>query len=289
MTLPNAMPPKDPPASPKERAPHGAWDAHVHLVAGDDFPLWDGRVENPAPGLDLDGWLEVFRRHLDTLGFARGVIVHSILYGDDNSVTLEAIRRLGPAFRGVGLVRDGATGAELDRLHAAGVRAVRLNYVHGGVLSWEGAKAMAPLLADRGMHIQMLAFADSHVPELADDVRACPVPVVFDHFGWPDVSHPSDGFKQLVDLVAEGAAYVKLSAPYRVCDAPYQSADNHIATLAEANPKRCLWGSDWPHLMLADAKQPDAGRLFDAFVRAVPDAGMRRQILVDTPSALFDA
>ena len=82
---------------------------------------------------------------------------------------------------------------------------------------------------------------------------------------------------------------MKLSAPYRVCDAPYEAADLHIATLAEANPKRCLWGSDWPHIMLADAKQPDAGALFDAFLRVVPDAGMRRQILVDTPSALFDA
>jgi len=268
--------------------PKGAWDAHVHLVAGDDFPLWDGRVEDPASGLDLDGWLGVFQRHLDTLGFERAVIVHSILYGDDNSVTLEAIRRLGPHIRGVGLVRDGATGQDLDRLYAAGIRAVRLNYVHGGVLTWDGAQTMAPMLADRGMHIQMLAFADQHVPGLADDVRACPVPVVFDHFGWPDLTAVSDGFKQLVELVAEGAAFVKLSAPYRVSDAPYVHADGHIAMLAKANPKRCLWGSDWPHLMLADARKPDAGALFDAFSRAVPDADMRQTILVDTPQSLFD-
>ena len=38
------------------RAPEGAWDCHFHMVAGkEEFALWDGRVENPAPGLDFDG------------------------------------------------------------------------------------------------------------------------------------------------------------------------------------------------------------------------------------------
>ena len=40
------------------------------------------------------------------------------------------------------LVRDGDP-SELDALAAAGVMGIRLNYVHGGVLSWAGAKALA--------------------------------------------------------------------------------------------------------------------------------------------------
>ena len=93
MTLPDAaMPPA--PTPPKRRAPEGSCDAHVHFVAGrHEYPLWDGRVENPASGPDLDGWLALYRAHLDTLGFERGVIVHSILYGTDNAVTVEAVRR----------------------------------------------------------------------------------------------------------------------------------------------------------------------------------------------------
>lgn len=289
-TVSNAIMPNDPAHVPRIKAPVGAWDAHVHLVAGkDEFPLWEGRVENPAPGPDLDGWIDIFRRHLATLGLSRGVIVHSILYGADNTVTLEALRRLGPDFVGVGLVRDGASDADLDRLAHAGVKAIRLNYVHGGVLSWDGALALAPRLADRGMHIQMLMNAHRHMDELEQGVRACPVPVVFDHLGWPDLSlGPAEpGFDRLRGLVADGAAYVKLSAPYRLCNAPYTDAAPHIASLAQANPDRCLWGSDWPHLMLADATLPDAGTLFDAFTAAVPDADTRRRILVDTPDRLF--
>ncbi|NRA98688.1 MAG: hypothetical protein HRU32_02535, partial [Rhodobacteraceae bacterium] len=131
--FPHAVAPSDPPSAPRIKAPEGAWDAHVHLVAGaGEYPLWEGRVEDPAPGPTLDDWLAIFRRHLDTLGLSKGLIVHSILYGADNSVTIEAVRRLGPGFKGVGLVTDDATDSDLDALVAANMVAVRLNYVHGG-------------------------------------------------------------------------------------------------------------------------------------------------------------
>lgn len=289
MDKPHApMPPA--PRAPKLRAPEGACDAHVHLLAAaHEFPLWDGRVENPAPGPDLDGWLTLYRDHLDMLGCTRGLIVHSILYGTDNSVTVEAVRRMGDGFRGVGLLPDDAPDEALDQFADWNMVAVRLNYVHGGVLSWNGAKAMAPALAARGLHIQMLAHADLHIPDLAPDIRALPVDVVFDHIGWPaeDRSTTSEGFKTLCALLSEGHAWVKLSALYRMCDTPYAETDALVAALIAANPERCLWGSDWPHLMLADAKMPQAADLLDAFDRVVPDAALRQRILVDNPAQLF--
>ncbi|WP_227271625.1 amidohydrolase family protein [Roseobacter weihaiensis] len=277
-------------ATPRQRAPDRACDTHVHLLAGaGEFPLWDGRVENPAPGPDLAGWLAKYRAHLEGLGCTRGVIVHSILYGSGNAVTVEAVRRMGTGFRGVGLLPDGATGADLDQFAAWNMAAVRLNYVHGGVLSWEGAKTMAPALAARGLHIQMLAHADRHLADLYDDVHSLPVDVVFDHIGWPaeDLSPESAGFQALCALLAEGKAWVKLSALYRMCDAPYRQTDALVAKLVEANPERCLWGSDWPHLMLAGAQMPVAARLLDAFDRVVSDAPTRQRILVDNPARLF--
>lgn len=288
-TKPNAqMPPV--PQTPKRRAPKNACDAHVHLVAGaGEFPLWEGRVENPAPGPDFEGWLDLYRAHLGTLGFSRGVIVHSILYGTDNSVTVETVRRMGDGFRGVGLLPDGATKTQIAQFADWNMCAVRLNYVHGGVLSWEGAKAMAPDLADHGLHIQMLAHADRHIAELADDIRALPVDVVFDHIGWPadDLTLQSAGFQALCDLLADGKAWVKLSALYRMSSAPYSARDDLVGALIAANPDRCLWGSDWPHLMLADAKMPCAAALLDAFDSVVPDDATRQKILVDNPANLF--
>lgn len=277
------------PTKPDFDVPEGACDAHVHMVAGaNEFPLWDGRVEDPAPGLDFDGWLALFEAHLDTLGMARALIVHSILYGADNSVTIKAVRRLGQRARGVGLLPDGADEAEIDTLAAANMKAVRLNYVHGGVLTWDGAKAMAPALADRNMHIQMLAHADRHLRELASDVRALPCPVVFDHCGWPidGLTAESEGFLALLALVAEGHAWVKLSAVYRFAN-DWSQAAPLIAALVAANPERCLWGSDWPHLMRANAPMPDAGDLLNAFGAVVTDDATRTRILVDNPAALF--
>jgi predicted TIM-barrel fold metal-dependent hydrolase len=280
-----------PPAStaPQHRAPDGACDTHVHILAGNDFPLWEGRAESPAKGLGLDDWLTRYRSHLASLGCTRGVIVHSILYGTDNAVTVEALRRMGDGFRGVGLLPDGASGTELDQFAAWNMAAVRLNYVHGGVLSWDGAKAMAPALADRGLHIQMLAHADLHIAGLEDDIRALPVDVVFDHIGWPagalDANHP--GILALCRLLEAEHAWVKLSGLYRVSNAPYADTDAIVAALIRANPNRCVWGSDWPHIMLNGAEMPMGGALLDAFDRVVPDDTARRRILVENPAKLY--
>ena len=279
--------PAEAPKLPTTGAPVGACDAHVHMLAGAaERPLWDDRVEDPAPGLGFEDWLGRLRHQMDLLGFHRVVIVQSILYGTDNAVALDAVRRFGDAARLVALATQDATDEHLDALRDAGAVAVRLNYVHGGVLSWEGALALAPRLADRGMHLQMLLHADAHMEEVAGDLADLPVPLVIDHAGWPkDMGAP--GVERLCGLLAEGRAWVKLSGVYRFAEPPWTAADPLIRRLVEANPERCLWGSDWPHIMLNGAEMPDAGLLLDAFMRAVPDPGHRQRVLVDNPAALF--
>ena len=110
--------------------------------------------------------------------------------------------------------------------------------------------------------------------EISDDIRALPVPVVIDHIGWPDLSLGVDepGFQMLRSLLAEAHVWVKLSGAYRLCDPPYERADAAIRTLVTANPDQCLWASDWPHLMLADATLPDADVLLNRFLEVVPES-----------------
>ncbi len=237
----------------------------------------------------MDDFLNHHKIQCDTLGFSRTVVVHSILYGADNTVTSEAISRLGDQARGIGLVEDGAPEVALDTLAASNIKGIRLNYVHGGVLTWDGATALAPALNDRDMHIQMLVHSHLHIEELAADIRACPVPVVLDHLAWPDLSLGVEepGFQTLISLVAEGHAYVKLSGLYRVSNAPYTPADEFVAALVGANPDRCLWGSDFPYIMLADAQMPDAGLLLDRFHEVVTGQDDRQTILLDAPVALY--
>ena len=274
------------PKVPSVRAPLGACDAHVHMLSGPEHALSPTRSENPADIGRYEDWLALFRLHLGTLGGTRTVIVQSILYGTDNTVTLETVERLGDAARAVVLVTEDVSEGTLDDLARRGAMGVRLNYVHGGVLDWAGAKALAPRLAARGMHLQMLLHADRHFEEVAEDARALPCPLVIDHCGWPaDMSSgpQSPGFAALCDAVAEGHVWAKLSAPYRLPG----DADPYARALAAANPERCLWGSDWPHIMLNGAPIPDAGALLDRFMEQVPDARDRQRILVDNPAALY--
>jgi len=285
VTLPQARAP-DLPSPPFAALPANACDSHVHLV-GSDFALSDARVEDPAPG-DLDHWLGAYRAHLARLGCTRGVIVHSILYGGDNAVTLAAVRHMGDQFRAICLVRDGASAQQIAALAKAGTKGVRLNYVHGGLLTWEGAKALAPKLADHGMHIEMLTHAHEHLEALAPKIAALPVPVVLDHCAWPDLSDGVDtpGIDALVRLLAEGQAWVKLSALYRFAPEGWHQRAL-IERLAAANPQRILWGSDWPHLMLNGAALPDAGIQLGHVLGALPDPDVRKALFTDNPARLY--
>ena len=288
--LPAGMAPADRPKVPSTMPPPGSCDCHVHMLGGEaDFRLSERRAEDPARDRGFEGWLDLFRTHLDTLGIGRGVIVQSILYGSDNEITVEAVRRLGSEFRGIGLVADDAGDDAIERLAGRRMKGVRLNFVDKGTMSWEGAKRIAPKLAARNMHIQMLLRCEDHLGEIEADIRALPVPLVIDHIGLPDPDRgmQAPGFRTLLGLVEDGAVYVKLSGLYRVTDAPWEAADPFVAALVEANPDRCLWGSDWPHLLLGDAQMPDAGQLLDTFFRVVTRSEHRQKILVETPEALY--
>lgn len=263
------------------------------LAATDEAPLWEGRVEDPAPGLGYADFMAAYRAQMEALGVTRTVVVQSILYGTDNSVTARAVADLraqeGFDARGIGLVTDAATDADLDRLVAQNLVGVRLNYVHGGVLSWKGVKAMAPRLASRGLHVQMLLNTHRHLVDLEDDIKALPVPVVLDHIGWPDLrlGPMEPGFQALLRLVGAGHVWVKLSGVYRLCPPPYAEVAPFVTALLRTGPEHCLWGSDWPHIMLADAGHPNGADLLDAFEAACPDARTWERVLVQNPARLY--
>ncbi len=287
--LPQGLAPADRPKVPSTLPPQGACDAHLHLVGGKrDFPLWENRPEDPAPGRGFEDWLDLLRMHMSTLEMSRGVIVHSVLYGDDNRVTIEALRQLGPGYRGVGLVGPEVTDEVLDRLAAARIRGIRVNEVFDGPLGFDAACALAPRLADRDMHLEILLGADRIAAE-KDRIAALPCPVALDHLGWPDIAAGPDapGFRAVRELLAEGRAYVKLSALYRLAPAPYEAARPFVEMLAGEAPERCLWGSDWPHLLLSDGEVPDAGTLLDAFFDTVTGSEARQRILVEAPERLY--
>ncbi|MEO0634946.1 MAG: amidohydrolase family protein [Pseudomonadota bacterium] len=155
-----------------------------------------------------------------------------------------------------------------------------------GSINFDVIFAEAPLLADHGLHIQMLLHADKHIKGLAEDIRALPVALVIDHCGWPlNLNPDTAAIDTLCALMSEGHVYVKLSAPYRLTRDITEAAPLMPRLLA-ANPERCLWGSDWPHIMLGDAHMPHAATLADQ-ITGFTDVDTQKQIFVDNPNRLF--
>ena len=78
--IPACLPPREV-SGPKVPLPPGACDTHAHVFGPSDrFPYAEDRSYTPP-----DAPLEKYLGMLDTLGFARGVLVQGSAHGRDNS------------------------------------------------------------------------------------------------------------------------------------------------------------------------------------------------------------
>ena len=281
--------------------PPGACDCHVH-VFGDPkrYPFFSGRTYSPEPAS-----VEDLQQFLSVLRLERVVIVQPSVYGTDNSCTIDGMRQLGGRARGVAVIDDKTSDAELDAMGKAGIRGLRLNLATAGITDPAVARqrfaAGVKRAQSRNWHIQFNT-QPSILEALSEQLLASPVPLVIDHFGGATakggVQQP--GFGALVNLVKSGKAYVKISgAADSVSTQPDLADVAPLATaLVAANPQRILWGTNWPHPSstppagrkptdLAVHVQIDDGKVLNMLPVWVPDAATRRLILADNPARLY--
>lgn len=264
---------------------NGRWDAHAHVI-GDAtrFPLSDDRSYTPdaAP-------LEAYLAMLDRFGIARGVLVQPSAYGFDNSCLLDALDRAAGRLAGVVVPPPDATARDLESMHRRGARGVRINQINSGGLAVDTVTEWQPMLRALGWHVE-LHIAIESVPDVSALVRRFDVPVVIDHMGRPTPGRTAPSLRsvrQLVDLVRRGACFVKLSAPYRLSDseAPWRDVVPLARALVDANPRACLWGSDWPHVHTT--RPVRAADLFTALDDWCPDGHQRRTVMTEAAAWLF--
>lgn len=277
------------PKRPRLLPPAGACDAHAHICGpAARYAYSPDRIYTPPDALPAD-----YCAMLDALGVERCVLVQPSVYGIDNTAMLEAMAALGPRSRGVAVVDAAVTREELARLHAAGVRGVRLNLVDvrspSGAVPLDDARALAARVAPMGWHVELLIHADDY-PDLDAMFADFPADIVLGHLGYmrpgKDVDHP--GFAALLRLLEGGRCWVKLTGPYRISagDLPYADIVPHARALVAAAPDRIVWGSDWPHVMVKKA-MPNDGDLFDLLAEWVPEESARERVLVHNPAALY--
>jgi predicted TIM-barrel fold metal-dependent hydrolase len=285
-----------------EIPPH-ACDCHTHIYADPArFPMSPERVYTPEV-FEPEQMTALHRR----LGMERVVIVHPNTHGTDNSVTLYGMQVRGANARGVALIDEGTSDAEIESLTRAGMRGARLNLrlrcaeERDTARGREQFQALAAHVHRHNWHIQMFTTLPviAGIKDLVEDSAA---PVVFDHFGGLEASLGPEqpGFADLVELVESGKAYVKLSAAYRCsAQAPdYPDIAPFARALISANADRILWGSDWPHPtgVTPPGRRPtevtpmhriDDGRLLNQLAAWEPSAAVRQKILVDNPARLY--
>jgi predicted TIM-barrel fold metal-dependent hydrolase len=279
--------------------PPGACDCHTHVFGPNIlFPHHPERKYTPGEASAV----EMIALHR-ALGIERVVVVHPSPYGADNRATLAGMRSYGKGARGVAVIDAQTTDEQLQVMHTAGIRGVRVNLETGGVHDPAAAstalKEAAARVAPLGWHVQTYTNL-ALITELREVLAALPVPVVIDHFGRAQASlgTTQPGFAELLALVQSGQAYVKLSAPHRLGATPDDEATTAIArALIAANPDRMLWGTDWPHpggarTEGAAAIEPfnpiDDGAALNRLARWAQTPELIRKILVDNPARLYD-
>src|SRR5262245_26409645 len=230
--------------------PAHACDCHTHIHGDvEKFPFFAGRVYTPGPASPE----EMAALH-KALHIERVVIVTPSVYGTDNSSSLFGMKARGATARGVAVIDDKTTEAQLDTMQADGFRGIRINLANDGVNDPNVGRTRFSTAVERmkarGWHVQLYTTLPM-ISAIKDLVLAAPVPAVFDHFGGAEASLGLEqpGFSDLIELVKSGKAYVKISGAYRSSKlAPdYQDMAPYARALIAANADRIVWGTDWPH------------------------------------------
>ena len=132
---------------PRVKIPAGACDCHAHVFGPQRrYPFAPNHGYVP-PEASIDDYVRTLR----AIGCERAVIVHPSVYGTDNRCIVDALLSGKFAFRGVAVIDDKTTDSELEDMHQAGVRSVRLNLKSkGSVVALDAAPRLAWRVKARG-------------------------------------------------------------------------------------------------------------------------------------------
>jgi 2-pyrone-4,6-dicarboxylate lactonase len=278
---------------PAPPPPAGSCDTQFHIF--EDLARYPTKPSPPyapprATFADAKGMLAA-------LGFSRGVIVHSVVYGSDHRLLLDTLESLAPEektrFRATCILDDSVGDTEMARLDAAGVCAARINFVR--YLSSTPAASLVRRSFDRlreiGWHARLHVTADQLIENQAFLDSVTDVPMVIDHMAHVGrhggVEHPA--FRWMLERLRRDNWWMMLSNGNRdsAMDSGWDDAVPIGRAFAEAAPERCIWGTDWPHPRWGKQRMMQEHETVELLYRYVDhDSAMLQKILVDNPARL---
>jgi predicted TIM-barrel fold metal-dependent hydrolase len=242
------------------------FDSHCHII-DHRFPIVANQGYTP-PNFTVGEYLA----QAMPLGVVAGAVVSGSFQGGDQTYLMEVLPKLGAGWVGVTQIPNDCPDAEIARLGALGVRALRFNIFRGRLDSVDDIVAMANRVHSvAGWHAEMYADAASlkpHVDKLSKLPQLC-----IDHLGMTEAGVPV-----LLELVAAGCK-VKATGFGRVkLDVPAT-----LEAIAKQDPSALVFGTDIPSTRAERPFQPSDIEL----VEQVLGVELAHKAFWDNPIALY--
>lgn len=277
------------PSRPHFRLPVGAVDAHCHVFGpSNKFPYAAERKYTPE-----DAPQEKLFALRNFLGFSRSVIVQATCHGADNSAMLDAINQSHGTARGIATVKRDVTDAELKKLHDAGVRGLRFNFVRRlvDILPQDELLELATRITPLGWHI--IIYCESQdLPSLEGFLKKLPCIIAFDHMARPDIAQGinSHNFKFFLKMLEENKNFwCKVTCPERLSvqgPPDYNDVVPFAKLIVENFSDRVMSGTDWPHPNMT-THSPDDGKLVDFIKKIAETEILQTKLLIHNPMRLY--
>lgn len=279
--------------NPPAPLPKGACDTHFHVFEDPArYPVRHAAPLFVPPLATIDQLLALHK----SLGIERGVLVHPHVYARDYSLLLDFLRLAPPgAYRGIAMIDDTVDDKQLEALHAAGVRGARFHFQNrfGSTLGLEEFHRSAARIAELGWFVKIFVRGPELI-ELEGELRKISATVLIDHMGRFDFGKGTSqpGFDVLISLLRQENWWMQLSNGDARDEGPAEPWSDAIPfgrKYDETAPNRCIWGSDWPHILYhrRGVPLPDDAALVSLLDSYLPNKKARRAVLVDNPARLF--
>lgn len=280
------------PRMPVPPPPAGSCDCQFHIYGdGRRYPL-ASTATYPAMNGTFGDAVAMHK----AIGFSRGVIVHSSVYGNDHRLLLDTLENLPPELRGrykaTSLVDDTTSDKEIERLDAAGVCAVRLNIakMFGVTPSQSEALRIIDRVRGLGWHIR-LHVRGNDLLEFSDALKSVKgVDMVIDHLGHVDLAQGPEQpvCRWIIEMLKRENWWLMASNGNRdsKMDSGWDDAIPVAKAFIEAAPERIVWATDWPHPMWTKRMMNDAEEVELLYRYVDNDQALLQKILVDNPVRL---
>jgi predicted TIM-barrel fold metal-dependent hydrolase len=242
------------------------FDSHCHII-DHRFPIVPNQGYTP-PNFPLEDYL----KQVKPLGVVAGAVVSGSFQANDQTYLIDTLPKLGTGWVGVTQIPNDYPDAEIAKLGAIGIRAVRFNVFRGRIDSVDEIAALSTRAhAVAGWHSEIYADAAAlkpHVGKLTKLPQFC-----IDHLGMTE-----EGLPVLLDLVdagwkvkATGFGRVKMGVP-KVLEA-----------VAKKSPNALVFGTDIPSTR---AQRPFLASDID-LIEKVLGPELAKKAFWDNPLALY--